>query len=209
MTANNGPRTPSAPKLKNGYIYGRGTLSAKSLLAAELAVMVEIKRRNLKLSRDVILVSEADEEAGMTGIQWLIQNAWSKIDAEFALNEGGSLIGNQGRHQDLRDSDGGEDSATHRSNGARHGGEGGGSSTRQSLRTSSRRGLPNFQGRTTDPRESDYAPVSATAFESLRLRLARAVAAEARQSIRRGGRRGANRGQGYRVGCNAAHYHLR
>lgn len=83
---------PFGGELKNGFIYGRGTLSAKSLLAAELAVMVEIKRRNLKLSRDVILVSEADEEAGMTGIQWLIQNAWPKIDAEFALNEGGSVI---------------------------------------------------------------------------------------------------------------------
>jgi acetylornithine deacetylase/succinyl-diaminopimelate desuccinylase-like protein len=83
---------PFGAELKNGYIYGRGTRSAKSLLAAELAVMVEIKRRNIKLSRDVILVSEADEEAGMTGIQWLIQNAWSKIDAEFALNEGGSLL---------------------------------------------------------------------------------------------------------------------
>jgi acetylornithine deacetylase/succinyl-diaminopimelate desuccinylase-like protein len=83
---------PFGAELRNGYIYGRGTLNAKSLLAAELAVMVEIKRRNLKLSRDVILVSEADGEAGMTGIQWLIQNAWSKIDAEFALNDGGSLI---------------------------------------------------------------------------------------------------------------------
>ncbi len=83
---------PFGAELKNGYIYGRGTLNAKSLLAAEMAVMVEIKRRNLKLNRDVILVSEPDEEAGMTGIQWLIQNAWSKIDAEFALNEGGSLL---------------------------------------------------------------------------------------------------------------------
>jgi acetylornithine deacetylase/succinyl-diaminopimelate desuccinylase-like protein len=83
---------PFGAELKNGYIYGRGTLNAKSLLASELAVMVEIKRRNLKLSRDVILVSEGDGEAGMQGIQWLIQNAWSKIDAEFALNDGGSLI---------------------------------------------------------------------------------------------------------------------
>ena len=82
---------PFGGDLRNGYIYGRGTMSAKSLLAAELAVMIEIKRRNLKLNRDVILVSEIDEEAGMTGIQWLIQNAWTKIDAEFALNEGGAL----------------------------------------------------------------------------------------------------------------------
>jgi acetylornithine deacetylase/succinyl-diaminopimelate desuccinylase-like protein len=83
---------PFGAELKNGYIYGRGTLNSKSLLSAELAVMVEIKRRNLKLSRDVILVSEADGEGNMTGIQWLIQNAWSKIDAEFALNNGGSLL---------------------------------------------------------------------------------------------------------------------
>lgn len=83
---------PFGGDLKNGFIYGRGTVSAKSLLAAEMAVMVEIKRRNLKLNRDVILVSEADEEGGMQGIQWLIQNAWSKIDAEFALNEGGLLM---------------------------------------------------------------------------------------------------------------------
>jgi acetylornithine deacetylase/succinyl-diaminopimelate desuccinylase-like protein len=83
---------PFGAELKNGFIYGRGTLEAKSLLAAELAVMVEIKRRNLKLTRDVILVSESDGENGMTGIQWLIQNAWSKIDAEFALNAGGSLL---------------------------------------------------------------------------------------------------------------------
>ncbi|HEY1758576.1 MAG TPA: M20/M25/M40 family metallo-hydrolase [Bryobacteraceae bacterium] len=85
-------QNPFGGEIKNGYIYGRGTLNAKSLLAAELAVLVEIKRRNLPLSRDVILVSEVDVEAGMTGIQWLIQNAWPKIDAEFALNEGGSLL---------------------------------------------------------------------------------------------------------------------
>jgi len=83
---------PFGAELRNGYIYGRGSLDAKSLLAAEMAVMVEIKRRNLKLGRDLILVSEADEENGSTGIQWLVQNAWPKIDAEFALNEGGSIF---------------------------------------------------------------------------------------------------------------------
>jgi acetylornithine deacetylase/succinyl-diaminopimelate desuccinylase-like protein len=38
----------------------------------------------------VIFLAEADEEAGSVGIQWLIRNAYSKIDAEFAINEGGS-----------------------------------------------------------------------------------------------------------------------
>lgn len=83
---------PFGAALRDGYIYGRGTLDDKSLLAAEMAVMVEIKRRNLKLNRDLILVSEADEETGSAGIQWLINNAWGKIDSEFALNEGGAIL---------------------------------------------------------------------------------------------------------------------
>jgi len=80
---------PFAATTKDGVVFGRGAEDIKSLLAAELAVMVELQRRKTRLDRDVILLSEADEEAGSTGITWLIQNAWEKIDAEFALNEFG------------------------------------------------------------------------------------------------------------------------
>jgi len=83
---------PFSGELRNGSIYGRGTWDDKSLLAAELAVLVEIKRRNIKLSRDIILLSEADEEEGAGGIQWLLQHVPQKIDAEFALNEGGTIV---------------------------------------------------------------------------------------------------------------------
>ena len=51
---------PFSAELKGGYIYGRGTQDDKSLLAAELAVMVELKRSGTRLGRDVILLSEAD-----------------------------------------------------------------------------------------------------------------------------------------------------
>jgi len=83
---------PFSAENRGGFIYGRGTQDDKSLLAAELAVMVEIKRRNIKLGRDLILLAEADEEEGSTGIQWMIQHAYPKIDAEFALNEGGYIL---------------------------------------------------------------------------------------------------------------------
>lgn len=79
-------------EVRDGYLYGRGAQDDKSLLAAELAVLVELKRQGTTLDRDIILMSEADEEAGSTGIQWLIRNAWDKIDAEFALNEGGFAV---------------------------------------------------------------------------------------------------------------------
>ncbi len=83
---------PFSAEVRNGILYGRGAVDDKSLLAAELAVMIEIKRRNVKLDRDLILMSEADEESGSTGIQWILQHAAQKIDAEFALNEGGAQM---------------------------------------------------------------------------------------------------------------------
>jgi acetylornithine deacetylase/succinyl-diaminopimelate desuccinylase-like protein len=76
--------------IKDGYIWGRGAQDTKALLAAELAVFLELKRSGAKLKRDVIFLAESDEEAGGgVGIQWLVANAWDKISAEFALNEGG------------------------------------------------------------------------------------------------------------------------
>jgi acetylornithine deacetylase/succinyl-diaminopimelate desuccinylase-like protein len=83
---------PFRAETHGGFIMGRGAVDDKSLLAAELAVMVEIRRRNIHLTRDVILLSEADEEAGSTGMQWLLDKAFPKIDAEFALNEGGYVL---------------------------------------------------------------------------------------------------------------------
>jgi len=80
---------PFAATVKDGVLYGRGAEDIKSLLAAELAVTVELKRSRTRLARDVILLSEADEEAGSTAMSWLVANAWSSIDAEFGLNEFG------------------------------------------------------------------------------------------------------------------------
>ncbi len=83
---------PFSAETRAGIMYGRGSIDDKGLLAAELAVMVEIKRRNVKLDRDLILIAESDEEIGSSGIQWLLQHAPTKIDAEFALNEGGAQL---------------------------------------------------------------------------------------------------------------------
>lgn len=80
---------PFAGEIRNGSVYGRGAEDDKSLLAAEVAVLVELKRQAIKLKRDVILLSEADEESSTAGIgmEWLVRNAYEKLEAEFALNE--------------------------------------------------------------------------------------------------------------------------
>jgi acetylornithine deacetylase/succinyl-diaminopimelate desuccinylase-like protein len=82
---------PFAALERDGFIYGRGVIDDKSLLAAELAVMVDLKRSGITLDRDLIILAEADEEAGSTAIQWIVAKAWRSIDAEFALNEGGLI----------------------------------------------------------------------------------------------------------------------
>jgi acetylornithine deacetylase/succinyl-diaminopimelate desuccinylase-like protein len=78
---------PFAAVEKNGYVFGRGAEDDKQLLAAELAVMVDLHRRKAVLDRDIILLSESDEEADSLGAKWVVEHAWAKIDAEFALNE--------------------------------------------------------------------------------------------------------------------------
>ena len=83
---------PFGAEIRDGFIYGRGAEDTKDLLAAEMAVLVELKKSGVALNRDVILLAEADEEAGSTGMRWLIENAWAKIDAEFALNESGTIL---------------------------------------------------------------------------------------------------------------------
>jgi acetylornithine deacetylase/succinyl-diaminopimelate desuccinylase-like protein len=82
---------PFAAEVRDAEMYGRGAQDDKSLLAAELAVMVELKRQAAALDRDVILVSEADEESGSSGMRWLVAKAWDKIEAEAAFNEAGLL----------------------------------------------------------------------------------------------------------------------
>jgi acetylornithine deacetylase/succinyl-diaminopimelate desuccinylase-like protein len=80
---------PFSGAVSGGWIQGRGSIDDKSLLAVEMAVLVELKRSGRPLKRDVIVLAESDEEAASTGIQWMIENAWSRIAAEFAINEGG------------------------------------------------------------------------------------------------------------------------
>ena len=85
---------PFAGIEKDGYVYGRGAIDDKGMLAANLVTMLLLKRHVIDaggaLQRDVVMVANSDEEAGGTwGMGWLIANKPDLIRAEFALNEGG------------------------------------------------------------------------------------------------------------------------
>lgn len=75
-----------------GFLYGRGALDTKELVAMELAAFIALKERRLPLARDVILMFNADEEAGgRAGAGWMVREHPDLIRAEYAINEGGGF----------------------------------------------------------------------------------------------------------------------
>jgi len=91
---------PFGGVIKEGYLYGRGALDMKSIVIANLAVLVALKRQGTRLSRDVIFLAEGDEEeGGVEGIQFAIEQHWEKIAAGFAINEGGRVLARGGKVQ--------------------------------------------------------------------------------------------------------------
>jgi len=89
---------PFGAVMKDGYIYGRGSIDDKSMLAANLATFVALKRSNARLNRDVIFLATTDEEAGgEAGIKMLIARNWDKFAAGYAINEGGEVVAKNGK----------------------------------------------------------------------------------------------------------------
>jgi acetylornithine deacetylase/succinyl-diaminopimelate desuccinylase-like protein len=84
---------PFGGEIHDGYIWGRGALDMKNTLAQHLTILLLFKRladRGVRLTRDLIFMSAADEErSGTFGAQWLVENHPDLLRAEYALNEGG------------------------------------------------------------------------------------------------------------------------
>ncbi|MBS1819712.1 MAG: M20/M25/M40 family metallo-hydrolase [Acidobacteria bacterium] len=83
---------PFGGVIKDGHVYGRGAIDFKGGMAVFARAVMQLAERKVPLSRDVIFVVEADEEAAQYNTSWLAQSHWAEMDAEFALNEGGWII---------------------------------------------------------------------------------------------------------------------
>ena len=91
---------PFGAVIKDGYLYGRGAIDDKGMLAANLAVFVGLKRSAAHLNRDVIFLATDDEEtSGDASIRMLIAKHWEKIAAGYAINEGGNVFLKNGKVQ--------------------------------------------------------------------------------------------------------------
>ncbi len=90
---------PFSGEIKDGFIWGRGALDCKGLVAAEAMVMVLLKREGFRPNGEIIFASTADEEmGGKAGAGWLVKNHPELVKAELLINEGGGIgipIGNK------------------------------------------------------------------------------------------------------------------
>lgn len=78
--------------VRGGALWGRGAVDDKSLGIAHLAALLDLKRSSAALTRDVVFLAVADEEAGGGGgTAWLLEShpeLFEGVDA--VLGEGGN-----------------------------------------------------------------------------------------------------------------------
>ena len=83
---------PLSGEIRDGYLWGRGTLDMKGTGISQLATFISLHRAGIPLNRDVLLVATADEEAGgYYGAGWLVEHHPEIFEgAGLLINEGGS-----------------------------------------------------------------------------------------------------------------------
>ncbi|MFN7966794.1 MAG: M20/M25/M40 family metallo-hydrolase [Acidobacteriota bacterium] len=80
---------PFAAVIKDGYLYGRGTLDMKTTGILHLATLLRLEREKIPLARDVILLATADEEVDALGMSALIKRRPELFrNVAFSLTEG-------------------------------------------------------------------------------------------------------------------------
>jgi acetylornithine deacetylase/succinyl-diaminopimelate desuccinylase-like protein len=81
---------PFGGEIRDGYVWGRGAIDMKGMGIMQLLALDLLQRNHPNRKRDIIFLSVADEEkGGAFGTQWMIENHWSEIGAEYNWDEGG------------------------------------------------------------------------------------------------------------------------
>jgi acetylornithine deacetylase/succinyl-diaminopimelate desuccinylase-like protein len=82
---------PFAGVIKDGCLWGRGSLDMKGMGVLELVTLLTLKRRGTRLRRPLRFLAVADEEAGSDyGVEWLDREHPDLVrESAFVINEGG------------------------------------------------------------------------------------------------------------------------
>jgi acetylornithine deacetylase/succinyl-diaminopimelate desuccinylase-like protein len=83
-------RDPFGGDIAEGKIWGRGAMDMKGPGVAHLYAFIMLKRQNIALDRDIILMAVPDEEVGGgLGATWMREHHYAEFEPEYILDEGG------------------------------------------------------------------------------------------------------------------------
>lgn len=83
-------RDPFGGEIAEGRIWGRGSMDMKGLGVVQLMAFLSLKRQQVPLDRDVIMMAVPDEEVGgELGAEWMRENHYQELDPEYIIDEGG------------------------------------------------------------------------------------------------------------------------
>jgi acetylornithine deacetylase/succinyl-diaminopimelate desuccinylase-like protein len=81
---------PFGGAVKDGYLWGRGTLDMKGQGIIQLMSFIALKRAGVRLTRDIVYIANADEEAeGIGATTFVRRHADLLSTVEYLMTEGG------------------------------------------------------------------------------------------------------------------------
>jgi acetylornithine deacetylase/succinyl-diaminopimelate desuccinylase-like protein len=85
---------PFGGEMADGFVWGRGTLDTKGLGVMFLLALESLIKEGVRFRRPIVMTAVPDEEAGGSGMKWLVENHAAAIDPEWVWDEGsGGLKG--------------------------------------------------------------------------------------------------------------------
>jgi acetylornithine deacetylase/succinyl-diaminopimelate desuccinylase-like protein len=81
---------PFGGLIRDGFLWGRGAMDMKGIGVQQLMALAAMKQAGIVPPRDIVFLATCDEEfSGAYGAQWMIDNQFAEVDAEYVLDEGG------------------------------------------------------------------------------------------------------------------------
>jgi acetylornithine deacetylase/succinyl-diaminopimelate desuccinylase-like protein len=84
---------PWGAELRDGFLYGRGTIDMKNQTAAEAVAAAHLARSGARFGGTLKVISVADEETGgILGAKWITEERPDLSRIDYLLNEGGGSV---------------------------------------------------------------------------------------------------------------------
>src|SRR3954449_11523689 len=84
---------PWGAEVRDGFLYGRGTIDMKNQTAAEAVAAARLARSGARFAGTLKVIAVPDEETGgILGAKWLTEERPNLSRVDFLLNEGGGAV---------------------------------------------------------------------------------------------------------------------